>query len=147
MRDAPAPGFDLGAFLPYRLAVISARVSRDFAERYRAEAGISIPEWRVLAHLAQAGEVSVRDIHERVDMDKPKVSRAASRLEEAGLVAKVENGSDRRLVSLSLTPEGRAVMARLAPLALAYQAELVAELGEAAAGFEDGLSRLLHRGG
>ena len=58
-----------------------------FARRYGAESGISIPEWRVLAHLAEGGPVSVRDIHARVDMDKSKVSRAAARLEEAGLKA------------------------------------------------------------
>ncbi len=69
--------FDLSAFLPYQLAVASARVSKGFAERYRAEFGLSIPEWRVLAHLAGGDAVSVREIHARVDMDKSKVSRAA----------------------------------------------------------------------
>ena len=81
--------FVLDDFLPYRLSVAASRVSRRFARRYGAESGISIPEWRVLAHLAEGGPVSVRDIHARVDMDKSKVSRAAARLEEAGLVRKV----------------------------------------------------------
>ena len=38
-------------------------------------------EWRVIANLTQKEAVSVRDIFERVDMDKSKVSRAASRLD------------------------------------------------------------------
>ena len=54
--------FDLDAFLPYQLAVAATRVSRAFAERYRAEFGLSIPEWRVLAHLSRSGAVSVREI-------------------------------------------------------------------------------------
>ena len=48
------PDFDLAAFLPYQLAVVAARVSKGFADRYRAEFGLTIPEWRVLAHLAQS---------------------------------------------------------------------------------------------
>ncbi|MFT4002907.1 MAG: MarR family transcriptional regulator [Rhizobium sp.] len=60
----------------------------------------------VLAHLLEAGSVSVKDIHGHVDMDKPKVSRAATRLEDAGLVLKLEHEEDRRLVNLSLAPAG-----------------------------------------
>lgn len=138
--------FELNGFLPYRLSVAAARVSRRFAARYAAEAGISIPEWRVIAHLAEAGEVSVRDIHARVDMDRPKVSRAAARLEEAGLVRKLEHPGDRRLVALSLTPAGEALMARLGAIAAAFQAELLAELGPCAEGFDAGLGRLIAGG-
>lgn len=135
--------FDLDDFLPYRLSVAAARVSRRFADLYGAESGISSPEWRVLAHLAQSGSVSVRDIHARVDMDKSKVSRAASRLEEAGLVQKLGHDADRRLVALSLTPEGQALMQRLGQIADAFQDELRAALGTDASGLEAGLARLI----
>lgn len=135
--------FDLDDFLPYRLALAAARVSRDFAERYRTEFGISIPEWRVLAHLSAAGgPVSVREIHARVDMDKSKVSRAAARLEAAGYVAKAENRNDRRLVALTLTGEGQALMARIIPVAQGFQAELLARLGPDAAVLPTALARL-----
>lgn len=135
--------FVLDDFLPYRLVVAAGRVSRAFERRYMAEAGISVPEWRVMAHLSQEGEVSVREIEARVDMEKSKVSRAASRLEEQGLVVKLANPGDRRLVSLSLTPKGRAVMDRLIPLAAEFQAELRALLGPDAPGFEGGLTAIL----
>ena len=113
--------FDLTEFLPYQLAAAAERVSRDFADLYRREFGISIPEWRVLAHLNQSGEVSVRDIEARVGMEKSKVSRAASRLETAGYIEKRINDGDRRLLSLSLTAQGRALVGRIIPIALAYQ--------------------------
>jgi DNA-binding MarR family transcriptional regulator len=138
--------FDLDSFLPYRLSVAAACVSRRFARLYAAESGISLPEWRVLAHLSQAGTVSVRDIHARVDMDKSKVSRAAARLEQAGLVRKLEHAEDRRLVSLSLSPAGEALMARLGAVAAAFQADLIAELGPHAADVEAGLDRLIGAG-
>ena len=139
-------GFDLDDFLPYQLAVAAARVSRGFADRYREEFGITIPEWRVLAHLSAAGgPVSVREIHARVDMDKSKVSRAAARLERAGLVAKAENAEDRRLVALTLAPAGAALVARIVPVALDWQAQMTARLGSAedVAAFRRVLARVI----
>jgi DNA-binding MarR family transcriptional regulator len=136
------PPFDLTDFLPYRLAVASARVSRALSARYQAAFGLTIPEWRVLAHLA-GGEVrSVKDITARVEMDKSKVSRAASRLVDAGLLAKAVDPSDARLVALTLTEQGRAVMARLIPMAKAYEAEVLADLGPLAEGLKQSLERL-----
>lgn len=134
--------FDLTDFLPYQLAVASSRISRAFAERYRAEFGLSIPEWRVLAHLAQSDAVSVREIHARVDMDKSKVSRAAARLEAAGLIEKRENPEDRRLLDMRLTAKGRDLIARIVPIADAYQGELLALIGPHAEGFRSGLQKL-----
>ena len=134
--------FDLSDFLPYQLAVASSRISRAFAERYRAEFGLSIPEWRVLAHLAQSDAVSVREIHARVDMDKSKVSRAAARLEAAGLIEKRENPEDRRLLDMRLTAKGRDLIARIVPIADSYQGELLALIGPHAEKFRSGLQKL-----
>ena len=141
------PPFDLSAFLPYQLATAAARVSRGFAGRYRAEFGLSIPEWRVLAHLAQSGVVSVREIQARVDMDKSKVSRAAARLESAGLIVKAANAADRRLLDMTLTPAGQALMGRIRPVADAYQAEVLATHGPDAEPFRRALIRLRDTGG
>jgi DNA-binding MarR family transcriptional regulator len=143
MTAPPLPDFDLMRFTPYRLAVAAQRLSEALARQYRARFGISIPEWRVLVHLLHSGDVSVRDIELRVAMEKSKVSRAASRLETAGYIAKRLNTADRRLVHLSLTPKGRALMAELLPLALAFQAEITAQLDTAFSGFEAGLDILL----
>jgi len=134
--------FNLDEFLPYKLSELSRRVSGGFSKHYRERYGISVAEWRVVAHLSQETAVSVREIHNRVGMDKPKVSRAASRLEASGFVKKVVNEHDRRLVELSLTPKGRAMIDTLAPIAAAYQDELMAALGEGAAAFVEKLDRL-----
>jgi DNA-binding MarR family transcriptional regulator len=135
--------FDLAAFLPYQLAVASSRVSKAFADRYRTEFGLSIPEWRVLAHLAQSESVSVREIQARVDMDKSKVSRAAARLETAGLVEKRENPDDRRLLDMRLTAAGRDLIARIVPIADAFQAEVLAKMAEDAPAFRTALLKLI----
>lgn len=138
--------FQLEEFLPYQLAVLSSRVSRGFSRHYSERYGIGVAEWRVVAHLSQQDAVSVREICRRVDLDKPKVSRAASRLEAAGYVEKRVNPSDRRLVELSLTQKGRGMIEELAPIARAYEEELETALAESAEDFRasvDALSRYL----
>lgn len=143
LRISVLDDFDLNAFLPYQLSVLAARVSNGFSELYRQKFGITIPEWRVVAHLSQAGAVSVREIHQRVDMDKSKVSRAASRLETAGYVSKRINGTDRRLVELELTPKGRKMIDELTPIAREYEAQVLAGLGDQNQGFRAALETLL----
>jgi DNA-binding MarR family transcriptional regulator len=121
--------FDLSTFLPYRLSVLAKRVSTDFARLYGDRFGITIAEWRVLAHLSQHDQVSVREIHLRADMDKSKVSRAAARLEQAGLIEKREGESDRRLVALSLSDKGREMVAAIVPIAREFEREIEGVLG------------------
>jgi DNA-binding MarR family transcriptional regulator len=135
--------FVLDDFLPYRLAVAAGRLSRQFSRIYQERFGLSRAEWRVMAHLSQEAEVSVREIHARVDMDKSKVSRAATRLEEAGVITKRISETDRRLVVLALTAKGAAMMAELAEAARDFQAEALARLGPQATEFLSGLEALM----
>lgn len=120
--------FELAGFLPYQFNVIAGRLSRDFEKRYKSRFGITVAQWRVVAHLHEAGTVSVREIHRKVDMDKSKVSRAAARLESSGYITKRQSASDRRLVDLALTAKGREMMCELSKLALSYQKELLASI-------------------
>ena len=116
--------FDLSTFLPYQLAVLSERVSRRLSVEYTQTHGLSIAEWRVLVHLLRAGSVSVRDIHNRVNLEKPRVSRAVSRLESEGLVEKSAGKQDGRLVSISLTASGHAALAEIIPVARTIEDQL-----------------------
>ena len=136
--------FVLDDFLPYQLAVLAAQVSREFSALYKAKFGITTPEWRVVAHLSQTdGPVSVREIFERVDMDKSKVSRAASRLELAGHIEKAVNPADRRLVELQLTDKGRAMIAELEPIAQDFEDAVLKRLGPDARQFRSNLAALI----
>lgn len=141
-----AEPLDLDRFLPYLVNVLASRLSRSLAAVYEERFGISIPEWRVIAHLASHREVSVREIRRRVDMDKSKVSRAAARLEQAGLIEKRVNAADRRLVRLSLTRKGRRLFDDIVPLALGFETTVLSELSaEEQAALRALLGRLLAR--
>ena len=130
----PIPSLRLDGFLPYRAARLAAALSRGLAAEYESQYRISVAEWRVLVHLTQESEISVRDIKERVDMDRARVTRAVQRLEARGLVSKLENERDRRLVRLALTPSGRELAGELSQLAMAFERRVTAALpsGEAA---------------
>jgi DNA-binding MarR family transcriptional regulator len=120
--------FDLDSFLPYLLNVLASRVSLGLAAVYEERFGITVPEWRILAHLASHEEVSVREVRIRANMDKSKVSRAAATLEKAGLITKRVNLGDRRLVKLSMTRKGHRLFEQIVPLALDYERTLLSSL-------------------
>ena len=129
IKSTAVPDFALDDFLPYQLAVLSSHISREFSEIYAENFGLTVPEWRVIVHLHNAGPVSVREIQARVDMDKSKVSRAATRLEKSGLITKETNTDDRRLLKLALTSKGHALMKQIIPLANDFEAKLTTRLG------------------
>ena len=129
-KNDPKDLLDLDGFLPYRLAVIAARVSKSMSVLYAEKFGISIAEWRVIAHLARSERVSVRDIHARVNLDKVKVSRAVSRLEEAGPVVKASNAADNRLLDITLSDAGWSVYRQIVPLASGFEEDLLSVLDE-----------------
>ena len=120
----------LDSFLPYRINLLASHLSRRLAQVYGERFGISIAEWRVIAHLANEDRISVREIFERVDMDKSKISRAAANLVAGGLIEKRTSTADRRLVEMRLTRKGRRLFARIEPLALDFQDSLLADLSE-----------------
>lgn len=116
--------FHLSSFLPYRLAVLSERVSRRLSVEYGRTHGLAVAEWRVLVHLLRCGAVSIRDIHNCVNLEKPRVSRAVSRLEAEGLVQKTQGDGDGRLVAISLTDAGRTALADIIPAATRIERHL-----------------------
>ncbi len=120
--------FRLSAFLPYRLAVLSARISRRLSAEYGRSHGLSVAEWRVMVHLQRCGEVSVREIHNCVNLEKSRVSRAVSRLAAAGLVRKAAARTDARLVSISLSAAGEAALTEILPAAIEVERRLLAAI-------------------
>ena len=118
----------LDTFLPYRAARLATALSRGLAAQYEERFDISVAEWRVLVHLTQQSEISVRDIFTRVDMDRARVTRAVQRLVERGYVSKLVNPDDRRLVKLALTLSGQRRAAELSNLAMAFEASILAAL-------------------
>jgi len=109
---------DLERFAPYRLSVLSNRVSSAIARQYSDRFDLSIPEWRTMAVLGGTQNLSARDVAERTAMDKVQVSRAVDSLMRARRVQRQADPDDGRITRLSLTAKGRAIYDEVVPLAL-----------------------------
>lgn len=134
--------FILEGFAPYRIVALGHAISGRLASAYRDE-NITIPEWRVLAVIAQADQVAARDVVRHTPMDKMTVSRASTSLEQKGFVTRDANPDDRRVSVLSLSKDGRALFDRVAALALEYEDRLLSALSpEEQAAFENVLAKL-----
>ena len=120
--------FDLADFLPYRLSVVTNRVSQAFASRYQAAWGLTIPEWRVLAVVGSFAPLSAAAVCEKTAMDKVKVSRAVARLVRRGLLTRHRDSQDQRVRLLGLGPQGRVVYEGIVPMARAIEGVLTGAL-------------------
>lgn len=119
---------DLEQFLPYRLSVLTNRISRGLAALYSERFDISVTEWRVIAVLGRYPGLSANNVAERTAMDKVAVSRAVARLLERDLLLREMHDSDRRRSVLELSEAGYAVYDVIVPLALEYQRSVLAPL-------------------
>ena len=127
----PTNQLNLATFLPYQLSIASNAVSDRIARQYQARFGLKIPEWRVMAVLGDAGELTQGDIVGLILMDKVAVNRACKALEDRGLVARSPNSRDGRSHFLELTPEGRAMYDRVMAIAIESEREIYSVLDEA----------------
>jgi len=128
---AVIPLLELETFLPYRLSVLSNRVSSRIARSYEKRFGLTIPEWRVMAVLGRFPGLTAAEVAERTAMDKVQVSRAVARLQRAGRIEQRTVDGDRRAKHLSLSASGRIVHGEIVPLAREMEMRLVVALSAA----------------
>jgi len=87
-------------------------VHATFMKSFAAEpiwGDVSMKEYDVLYALSKsAGPVRISDMHRRVLLSQPALSRMVDRLVERGLVERCPDDDDRRVVRLTLTEAGRA---------------------------------------
>lgn len=92
--------------------------------------GLTNGDWKVLCSLRWAGKPYRRtagELARRADLSSAAMTSRLDQLEEAGLVERLRDPSDRRTVQVQLTVKGR----RLHQAAIGVQAEKEALLGEA----------------
>ncbi|MCH7630412.1 MAG: winged helix-turn-helix transcriptional regulator [Proteobacteria bacterium] len=129
-------------FLPYRLSVLSNRISSDIARRYQERFSLTIPEWRVMASLGETPGLSARQVADKTAMDKVAVSRAVAGLLAVKSITRKTDTADKRKVILTLSKKGQAVYRQVVPVALAYEAAILDQLEP---GEKQALSKLLDK--
>ena len=121
----------LEEFIPYRLSITSNLVSDTIARSYAALFALSIPEWRLVAVVAETGGVTQQQISRRTRMDKVTVSRAAAGLVDRGVFRREMNPADKRSHVLRTTAAGEELYRAIAPKALDLEARLFASFSAA----------------
>jgi DNA-binding MarR family transcriptional regulator len=124
------PIIRLQDFLPYQLSVAANAVSQLIASSYEEKFGLSTPEWRLIASLAELREARQLDLCRHTRMDKIMVSRAAKRLRARGLADAAQNPRDQRSRILRLSHEGWSLYESVAPAALDLASRALSCLSE-----------------
>jgi DNA-binding MarR family transcriptional regulator len=109
------------------LAALIPRLSRFVSLHLEhGDQPVSVSQFYVLQRIA-TGTTRAVDLAQRARVSGPTMSGIVDRLVQAGFVARESNADDRRVVEMSLTPAGRAL------------------LGERTSSLEASFSQLLHR--
>lgn len=115
-------------FLTYRLSQLSIKLNRQAIDILDRAGGLKLPEWRVIALIAQDGELNARRIEQAAGVDPALVSRTFQALEKRSLIALRRSTVDRREVYARLTRKGQALFERVLPVMRARQRQLLAAL-------------------
>jgi MarR family 2-MHQ and catechol resistance regulon transcriptional repressor len=91
-------------------------------------AGLGESDFRVLEVLLHKGPMSVNAIGPKVNLNPGSISVAVDRLYSKGLVSRAEDGGDRRVRIVALTPAGREVIVPVFRRHTATMKEIFAEL-------------------
>jgi len=123
-----AHNFKLGDFLPYRLSILSNRISLGISEVYQKDHDLSITEWRVMAILGTYPHVTASEIVQHTALDKVAISRAVKKLVVKKYIQKQQDDEDKRRQTLVLSDEGKVIYDKIIPQALDYEYQFVNKL-------------------
>jgi DNA-binding MarR family transcriptional regulator len=111
-----SPISPLDAHVGYWLRFVSNHVSHAFKAKVEGH-GVTVAEWVVLRQLLALGDTAPSRLADDLGMTRGAISKLIDRLIVKKLVQRGEVEGDRRFQSISLTPEGRALVPTLAALA------------------------------
>ena len=95
-----------GIELAVRLKMATARLARLL--RQQSQTDLTLSQQAILATINDHGPMTPSELAAREQVAAPTITRAVARLEQAGLVTRLRDDSDRRFVNLSITAEGNA---------------------------------------
>jgi DNA-binding MarR family transcriptional regulator len=102
-------------------------LQRSAALTYRRTIQLSDFEWRVLSQVGEQAPLTLIQLVPLLSRDKSQVGRTLTRLEERGLITREKIGGGRHIL-VGISEAGRQLYERLAEIALARNAALVAGL-------------------
>jgi len=95
--------------------LMRARIEKAFED-----GDLTFSHWRVLMCLRDNIAVTCADVSRELMHDSGSVTRLVDQLERRGLLKRTRDKKDRRIVTLALTPQGRAAVNALVPKVVAH---------------------------
>lgn len=105
----------LDEFLPYRIACLAHAITAAISQIHESRHGLSTPQWRVTAAVAEVPGRTAQDVVSVTPMDKAVVSRAVAALIKRGVLKREADTHDGRASRLYLTDVGFKSYADIAP--------------------------------
>ena len=110
--------FRLDRHLFYYFSQILARRQRALNLDLR-RFGVDYSRWRVMAVLNEHAGASMQTLAELTSVDRTTLTHTLRLMETEALIVRRERASDRRSISVSLTPQGRKKLGQILPTVLA----------------------------
>lgn len=116
----------VGYYVRRLQATLTARIEASFASHE-----FTLLQWILLMHLRDGLARTASDIARELHHDSGALTRVLDQLEARGLVTRRRSSTDRRVVQLDLTPQGRRTVEQLLPTVVAELNEALAPLTRA----------------
>ena len=127
------PG-QLGAPRQEPIGILVARTGKALERAFDdalSAAGGNRSTWLVLLAVKSGAGRTQSDIADRVGISGPTLTHHLDRLETAGLVVRTRDPANRRLQTITLTPDGDAMFFRLRDAAVVFDRRLRSDIGDA----------------
>lgn len=103
--DSANPLDQFLCFSVYAAGLAFNRVYKPLLDRF----GITYPQYLAIAALSSKDGQKVSELGEKLFLESNTLTPLIKRLEAAGLVSRVRDSQDERVVRVTLTPQGRAL--------------------------------------
>jgi DNA-binding MarR family transcriptional regulator len=97
---------------------INNKTSKKMADMFNERLiplGVTRVQWIAMYYLLKYGDLSQKELGERMDIKESTVARLLDRMEEEGLIIRTQTREDRRVKYIKLTPKGRERIEELLP--------------------------------
>lgn len=123
-EGSPAQRRFVDDYLLYLMARASHAISSEFHAKLR-RAGVPVPVWRVLATLSGSPPETVTGLAEACLLQQPTMTKLLDRMVRDGLVRRLPDARDRRVVRIEATPKGEALVKDLLVAAREHERQVL----------------------
>lgn len=86
---------------------------RKFIEKVLQTEGLTMVQGYILFRLSQGSITNISSLSRQFELNQGNVSTMCKQMEKAGLIKRVRNAEDERIVNLSLTEDGKQTLQKL----------------------------------